>query len=163
MAITSPDNIRTPDPADPYQIVADMATTANDVQAALIKRGNLFVGTSALRTAFTTAPEGVHWQDTNGVMHEWVRRSGVWRMVPRIYTTSVTVSPTPNTPTSVTVNFPAGTFSSPPGIQVTPNTSASSVSLVSYTGVTTTSVNVWVLRTNASATAVSVTAVQTEP
>lgn len=90
MATTSPDNIRTPDPSDPYNLVADMATLAGDVQGALVKRGNMYVGTSAQRTAFTTAPEGVHWQDTNSDKVEWVRRGGSW--APATGVTSATLS-----------------------------------------------------------------------
>lgn len=78
MATTSPDNIRTPNPSDPFNLVADWAITASDTQAALVKRANLYIGTSAQRTAFTTAPEGTHWQDTNGTRGEYVRQSGAW-------------------------------------------------------------------------------------
>lgn len=78
MATTSPDGIRSPNPGDPYNLVADWAITAADVQATFNKRGNMYLGTSAQRTAFTTAPEGTHWQDTNGTKGEYVRKSGVW-------------------------------------------------------------------------------------
>lgn len=78
MATTSPDTLWSPDPTGNYNLVADWATSMQSVQAALVKRANLYVGTSAQRTAFTTAPEGVHWQDTNGDKLEYVRKSGDW-------------------------------------------------------------------------------------
>ena len=78
MATTSPDNVRSPNPTDPYNLVADLAILASDVQTALTRRANMYVGTSTQRTAFTTAPEGVHWQDTNGTRLEYVRQSGAW-------------------------------------------------------------------------------------
>ena len=87
MATTSPDNVRTPNPTDPYKLVADLTILASDVQAALVRRANSYVGTSAQRTAFTTAPEGTGWQDTNGTKLAYVRKSGVW--VPAIPTISV--------------------------------------------------------------------------
>lgn len=78
MATTSPDGIRSPNPTDPYNLVADWAITANDVQAVFNKRANMYIGTSTQRTAFTTAPNGVFWQDTNGSQNLFVRRSGAW-------------------------------------------------------------------------------------
>lgn len=78
MATTSPDGIRSPNPSDPYNLVADWAITTNDVQNVFNKRGNMYIGTSAQRNAFTSAPEGTHWQDTNGTKLEYVRQSGVW-------------------------------------------------------------------------------------
>lgn len=78
MATTSPDNLRTPNPTDPYNLIADWAISMSDVQAALTRRANLYVGTSSQRTAFTTAAEGVHWQDTNGDRKEFVRQAGAW-------------------------------------------------------------------------------------
>lgn len=81
MATTSPDSLRSPNPGDPYNLIADWATSMSSVQTALVRRANMFTGTSAQRTAFTTAPEGVHWQDTNGAKQEYVRQSGSWVLV----------------------------------------------------------------------------------
>lgn len=78
MATTSPDNLFSPNPSDNYNLIADWATSMQSVQAALVKRGNMYVGTSTQRTAFTTAPEGVHWQDTNGSKKEYVRQANAW-------------------------------------------------------------------------------------
>lgn len=80
MATTAPDNLFNPNPSDNYNLIADWATSMQSVQAALVKRGNMYVGTSAQRTAFSTAPEGVHWQDTNGSKLEYVRKSGTWEL-----------------------------------------------------------------------------------
>lgn len=77
MATTSPDNIRTPDPGDPYNLVPDLQTLAQDVQDALTDRANTYTGTVAQRTAFSaSAPDGALWVDTDGSKHVW-RRDGV--------------------------------------------------------------------------------------
>lgn len=75
---TSPDNIPSPDLSDQYAVTQDLANLADGVQLALERRANLYKGTSTQRTAFTSAPEGVHWQDTNGAKAEYVRQSGQW-------------------------------------------------------------------------------------
>ena len=66
MTTTSPDNLRTPNNTDAYNLVADLATLASDTQAALIARANAYKGTGTQRAAFTTAPNGTLWQDTDG-------------------------------------------------------------------------------------------------
>ena len=78
MAVTSPDNIRTPNSGDQYALVQDLGVLADTTQAAITKRGNLFVGTAAQRTAFTAATNGIHWQDTDGQQLEYVRTGGAW-------------------------------------------------------------------------------------
>lgn len=78
MATTSPDNLWSPDPTGNYNLVADLATMQTSAQTALVKRANMYVGTAAQRTAFTTAAEGVHWQDTTGDKLEYVRQGGAW-------------------------------------------------------------------------------------
>ena len=80
MAVTSPDNIRTPDSGDQYALVQDLGVLADSTQAAITKRGNLYVGTAAQRTAFTTAVNGVNWQDTDGTAARYVRVAGAWVM-----------------------------------------------------------------------------------
>lgn len=80
MAVTSPDNIRTPDSGDQYALVQDLGVLADTTQAAITKRGNLFVGTAAQRTAFTTATNGMNWQDTDGTAARYVRVAGAWVM-----------------------------------------------------------------------------------
>lgn len=66
MTTTSPDSLRTPDNSDAYNLVADLATLASDVQAALVARANSYKGTASARASFTTAPNGTLWQDTDG-------------------------------------------------------------------------------------------------
>lgn len=85
MATTSPDNLRTPDPGDPYNLVPDLATLAGDVQAALLLRdNNTGSGTASQRTAFTsTAPDGFLWQDTDGIKMIWRKDGAVW--VPAVW------------------------------------------------------------------------------
>lgn len=121
MATTSPDNLFSPNPSDNYNLIADWATSMQSVQAALVKRGNMYVGTSAQRTAFTSAPEGVHWQDTNGTKYEYVRKSGVWAVsVPVVSGSRSGVSVPANTVTSVDVTLPTGFFSVAPTVILSP-------------------------------------------
>lgn len=84
MATTTPDNLRTPDPGDPYNLVPDLQTLAQDVQDALIQRGNFFRGTAADRVAFLpTAIPGMVWQDTDGIGMLWKRGASEW--VPAVW------------------------------------------------------------------------------
>lgn len=83
MATTSPDNLRTPDPGDPYNLVPDLATLSGDVQTALNKR-SVTSGTSAQRTAFTSsATGGWLWQDTDGIKMIWRKDGAAW--VPAVW------------------------------------------------------------------------------
>lgn len=90
MAVTTPDNLYSPDDDDGYALVQDMGVGQDSVQAALVKRANMYVGTTEQRTAFTTAPEGVHWQDTNGSKFEYVRQAGAWVVWTQPPTTQLT-------------------------------------------------------------------------
>lgn len=117
MATTTPDNLRSPNPTDPYNPIADWAISMSDVQAALNRRANLYVGTSAQRVAFTTAGEGVHWQDTNGSKTRWIRKGSAW-VADRISgTTTITTTSSPGG--TVKVTFPAGSFANPPMVMAT--------------------------------------------
>lgn len=78
MAVTTPDEIFYPDGNQPFTPVQSMGAMAASVQMALNRRGNLYVGTAAQRAAFTTAPEGVHWQDTDGAKSVYVRQGTSW-------------------------------------------------------------------------------------
>ena len=80
MATTSPDNLRTPNPGDPYNLVADLATLASDTQVALNKKvSNLLKGTTAERTAATgTSTNGMLWQDTDGIKMLWRKDGAAW-------------------------------------------------------------------------------------
>lgn len=81
MATTSPDNIWTPNSDDQYALVQDLAANATSVQAAFDRRANAYKGTTAQRQAFTTAPTGVLWQDTNGSQLLYVRKNNAWETV----------------------------------------------------------------------------------
>lgn len=91
MATTSPDNLRTPNPGDPYNLVPDLQTLAQDVQDALIARGNVFRGTAAQRAAYlSTASPGMLWQDTDGIGMLWKRGASQW--VPAVWRWSGTTA-----------------------------------------------------------------------
>lgn len=92
MAVTTPDNLRTPNPGDPYNLVADLANLAQDVQDALnTKQSNLLKGTSAQRVSFTsTATNGMLWQDTDGIKMIWRKDGAVW--VPAVWRWSGTTA-----------------------------------------------------------------------
>lgn len=120
MATTSPDNLWSPDPTGNYNLVADLATMQTSAQTALVKRANMYVGTSTQRTAFTTAPEGVHWQDTNGSKLEYVRKSGAWvEAVPKQLIAVGGISVAQNTTGRTAISFPVGLFSTPPTVLLT--------------------------------------------
>lgn len=74
--------------------------------------------------------------------------------LPVIDTGEVTITPVANTPTSSTVTFGL-TFDSAPIVMVTFHGSAAAVTNVSYTNVTTTTVDIVVTRTNTTSTTVS--------
>ena len=125
MATTTPDNIKTPGTGDQYALVQDLGAMADTVQNALVKRANMYVGTSAARTAWTTAPEGVHWQDSDGVAKlEYVRRAGAWALAtPRVRTGSLSFTGlTANQASALSVTFPPGLFSEPPVVMLTSGT-----------------------------------------
>lgn len=92
MATTSPDNLRTPNPGDPYNLVPDLATLAQDVQNALNnKQSNVFKGTAAQRVAFlSTAAVGMLWQDTDGIGMLWKKVGVAW--VPAVWRWSGTTA-----------------------------------------------------------------------
>lgn len=82
MAITSPDNLPSPDASGAVKPITNFKALADATQAALVKRANLYTGTSAARAAFlSTAPEGTHWQDTNGTKFLYVKKDSVWMLV----------------------------------------------------------------------------------
>lgn len=81
MATTNPDDLFSPDSDNQYALTQDMGAMQTSVQRAFVRRANLYVGTAVQRNGFTSAAEGVHWQDTDGSRQEYVRRSGVWTLV----------------------------------------------------------------------------------
>lgn len=91
--LTTPDNIRTPNLPDDFNLVTDLGVLANSVQAALLKRANSYKGPSAERQAFKTATPGAaqgdSWQDTDSSKQMWVFLDGDWvqhrRRDPKVY------------------------------------------------------------------------------
>lgn len=90
MATTSPDGLRTPDPGDPYNLVPDLQTLANNVQSALNNK-SARPGTAAQRAAFlSTAPNGFLWQDTDSIKMIWRKDGAAW--VPAVWRWSGTTA-----------------------------------------------------------------------
>ena len=119
MALTTPDAIRSPNDGDQYALVQDLGVLADSTQVALVRRANMYLGTSTQRTSFTTAADGVHWQDTNGTRRSYIRTGGAWRGVDPLHGTITTDIPAGGGNTTTLVNFPAGYFSIAPQIQLT--------------------------------------------
>lgn len=85
MATTSPDNLRSPNPGDAYNLTSDWANSMNDVQAALTLRANAYKGTASARAAFTaTATDGMLWADTDSINMIWRKAGAAW--VPAVWT-----------------------------------------------------------------------------
>lgn len=77
MAVTSPDNIWTPDSGDDYALTTDLAAMADTVQDALLNRSTYRMGTDADRTA-ASLPNGTLWYSTDtGITYK--RLSGSWK------------------------------------------------------------------------------------
>lgn len=75
---TAPDAIPSPSIDDPFQWAPQLEALAEGTQVALNKRGNAYKGTVAQRNAFTNAPEGTLWSDTNSNRQVWRRINGSW-------------------------------------------------------------------------------------
>lgn len=76
------DGIVSPDDTDKYKLVPQLAALAETTQLALNKRANYYTGTTAQRTAFTSAAgEGVAWKDTNGTKSLYVKEGTAWSLV----------------------------------------------------------------------------------
>lgn len=66
MALTTPNEIWTPDSGDDYALTTDLAAMADDAQEVFELRANYFIGTTAARTAYAAdALEGALWYDTD--------------------------------------------------------------------------------------------------
>lgn len=78
MALTSPDNIFSPDRSKIYALTNDLSQLTGTVQSALTRRANQYIGTSAEREASSNIPNGVHWQDTDGAQLEHVKLLDSW-------------------------------------------------------------------------------------
>lgn len=139
MATTSPDNLRTPNPGDPYNLVPDLATLASDTQAALITRANRYIGTNTQMNA-TAAPNGTEWYNTTDGA-EYIRRSGAWLLrtskgqVPLPSGAAPSSSGSVNWWNAVTVSF-GRTFPGVPQLITTPVASADAIFFISVTNLT---------------------------
>lgn len=160
MALTTPDNIRTPNDNDQYALVQDLGVMADSIQAALVKRANSFTGTSAQRAAFTTAPEGVQWRDTNGTMDQYVRQAGAWVRIKVAAEVATGTLLHPGSSSTFTLTFPAGRFTSTPTVILNPITSDTSHNAyatahtttqctVNYTRASNTNIN-WIASTDSA-------------
>lgn len=120
MAVTTPDNLFSPEDSTGYALVQHLGLMQDTVQSALNKRANSYMGTAAQRNAFTTAPEGTQWVDTDGSRKIYIRENGSWSN--KAYTltasgnTGAISSPGPNVVTTRAVTFPAGRFNVTPTI-----------------------------------------------
>lgn len=70
MAVTTPDNIVTPDDGDPYALVQDLGALADSVQEAITDWKNYGIGTDAERVALTGSSnpplkDGLLWYSTD--------------------------------------------------------------------------------------------------
>lgn len=123
MATTSPDNLYSPDSSDPYALTQDLGAMQDSVQTALVRRANAYVGTSAQRNAFTTAPVGTIWSDTNGNREVWKWSGSEWGSLIDLSGRApfAMAAGRVSTPASgvATVTLPAGRFSQAPLITAT--------------------------------------------
>lgn len=164
MATTSPDNIWTPNSDDQYALVQDLGATATSIQSALVRRANLYRGTSTQRQAFTTAPEGTQWQDTNGGSLLWVRRGTSWVLSsPVIASGTVTANIRDTTLVNVNVTF-RSRFTQPPRVIITPLSPAGATTTLNYRafGITTTGCTIQVGRNPAASVELQWVAIQHE-
>ena len=152
MATTSPDNLFSPNPSDNYNLIADWATSMRSVQTALAKRGNLYIGTAAQRTAFSTAPEGTHWQDTDGPKYEWVRQAGSWRGAEPLSGMVSASFPSSGGNTTIPVTFPSGFFSTTPNVIVSAGDGAGATVTLNLSAVTVSSTGFTVNATRSNGT-----------
>ena len=164
MATTTPDNIKTPGAGDQYALVQDLGALADTVQNALVKRANSYTGTGAARGAWTTAPAGTKWQDTDGFKRSYTRIAGAWKFSPVIASGSVTLSGAAGETRSATISFPPGLFSTAPSLQLTPLSSSPQnlVGPVSYNGLSATGATVWLRYSTSTAIPVSWVAIETD-
>lgn len=161
MATTSPDTLRSPNPSDPYNLVADWAISMSDVQAALVRRANMYVGTAAQRIAASSVPEGVHWQDTDSTRREYVRRGSAWRGVAPLSGVETLTPPAGGGQVTSNISFPAGYFEAAPRVVATAQTGAGvTVTLnISVASITATGAVLNLNRSNNTATTITWVAV----
>ena len=169
---TTGNGVWTPDASSNYNLTTDLAAMAASIDTALVKSANAYKGTAAQREAFTAAPDGTLWSDTNGTRQLWMRQSGAWvvvgdsgmrtmsntRMAAGRASGAVT---TANVSVAVPITFPAGRFTAAPSISFTGVSSApASFTSITVSGLSATGVTMNVLRNTAGAFNVDWIAVQ---
>ena len=78
MPTTANHAIWTPASESNYNLTTDLAAMAASIDTAMVKSANAYKGTAAQREAFTAAPDGTLWSDTNGTRKLWMRQAGAW-------------------------------------------------------------------------------------
>lgn len=81
MATTTPDNLPSPEGTGPVVPVSAFKALANATQAALVKRSNAYIGTTAERLAFTSVPVGTFWADSNGTKRPYLHDGTGWNQL----------------------------------------------------------------------------------
>lgn len=110
MAVTSPDDLWTPDSGDDYALTTDLAAGMDSVQDAFKVRANYYVGTTAQRTAAVSdAEEGAMWYDVD-LSTEYRLDTGAWVEIEQPNVGNKLVTPTSVAGTGVslsgaTINF----------------------------------------------------------
>ena len=95
MAVTTPDNIVTPDDGDDYALVQDLGAMADSVQEAITNWKNYAIGTDAQRLSLTVSSnpplkEGLIWYSTD-TKKLWLRLVSSWiGLVPPEDTATIT-------------------------------------------------------------------------
>ena len=81
MPTTANHAIWTPASESNYNLTTDLASMAASIDTAMVKSANAYKGTAAQRAAFTAAPVGALWVDTNGTQQLWVMRIAGWEQM----------------------------------------------------------------------------------
>lgn len=120
MAVTIPDDLFSPDDDNGYALTQHLGIMQDTNQAAFVRRANAYKGTAAERNAFTTAPEGTQWVDTDGSRKVYIRENASWSN--KAYTVTATGNagavsvPGPNQVITRAITYPAGRFNVTPTV-----------------------------------------------
>lgn len=158
---TTPKGTWTQNDNDDFDIVIDAAATATSIDMWTTSRyeksansvAALGNGTFRGQLAWVNLPSPGYAVSWNG---------SSWQPLNRQLSGSVTITPSAaNTPTSVTVSFPTGYFSSAPRMSLVPATSNPTFVDVSVSNTTASSVDIVMVRSNTTSTSVQWVATQT--
>ena len=162
MALTSPDNIYSPNIDDNWAVPQAMGALADSVQEALKQRANFYTGTASERGSFRPEIPGTHWQDTDQDQFEWVWRGARWQAISRVTSGVISMSPTANQVSSVSVPFPSGFFTQTPEVTIVADTTVPGVvQEVSFTDATKAGFTARMYRSSSATTSLNWVAVQT--